>query len=77
MLAATYTHAENARFLSDLANHHALAAEQVERLHDLAAKEAESDPAYVAYANAKVRAALANPGRSYTEAEIDEQIQSW
>ena len=77
MLSATYTPAENARFLNDLASHRALDAQQVARLRALAAKEAMADPAYVAYANEKVRAALAKPGRTYTEAEIDEQIQSW
>jgi len=81
MTTATWTHAENAQFLGDLAGKLARAGvlpeEQIDRLNALATSEAEHDPAYVDYVNAKVRAALANPGQTYTEAEIDAQIQSW
>ena len=81
MTTATYTPAENAQFLSELAGNlsraGALPDEQVERLNGLAANEAEKDPAYVAYVNAKVRAALANPGRTHTPDEIRQQIASW
>ena len=77
MTTATYTHAENAQFLSELAKTGALPEAHIERLNELAAREAEQDPAYVARVNAKVRAALANPGQTYTESEIDAQIESW
>ncbi|WP_068639681.1 hypothetical protein [Thauera butanivorans] len=81
MSTAIYTHAENAEFLADLAGQLANTGtwpqEQIDRLNDLAANEAEQDPAYVSYVNAKVRAALANPGRMLTEAEMDAQIASW
>ncbi|MDR2155725.1 MAG: hypothetical protein LBE78_12020 [Burkholderiaceae bacterium] len=77
MTTATYSHAENAQFLTELANNADLSQAQVERLHDLAAREAEQDPAYVAYVNEKVRAALANPGRMYTSDEMREKIKSW
>jgi hypothetical protein len=81
MTTATYTHAENAQFLAELADKlsHAdiVSEEQVERLSDLAAREAEQDPAYVAYVNAKVRAALANPGRRHTQQEAEAIVKAW
>jgi len=81
MTTAAYTPAENAQFLTELASKlsqiSAFQGEPVERLNDLAAAEAEKDPAYVAYVNAKVRAALANPGQTYTPDEIREQIAAW
>jgi hypothetical protein len=81
MTTATYTHAENAAFLhgvADTLERIGDPVQSVERLHDLAAREAEQDPAYVAYVNAKVRAALASPdNKLLTEAEIDAQIETW
>ncbi|MFT3811784.1 MAG: hypothetical protein QM740_00220 [Acidovorax sp.] len=81
MTTAFYTHAENAAFLHDLAGTleraGAVPQEQIDRLNGMAAREAEQDPAYVDYVNAKVRAALAHPGQRYTQDEIDAQIQSW
>jgi len=81
MTTATCTPAENARPLGDLARKlpHAgiLPDEQIDRLDALATRQAERDPAYVNYVNAKVRAALANPGRTVTSAEMREKIKSW
>ena len=81
MTTATWTHAENAQFLGDLAGKLARAGvlpeDQIDRLNALATSEAEHDPAYVDYVNAKVRAALANPGRKYTSAEMRREIESW
>jgi hypothetical protein len=81
MTTATYTHSENAQFLAELASKLACAGslpqEQVERLNDLAAHEAEQDPAYVAHVNEKVRAALANPGRRHTQQEAEAIVQTW
>ena len=81
MTTATYTHAENAQFLTDLAGKLAHARtvpdEQIDRLNDLATSEAEQDPAYVGYVNAKVRAALANPGEPHTQEEAEAIMKAW
>lgn len=80
MTTATYTHAENAAFLADLAGTLGRIggqARNVERLQELAAREAEQDPGYVAYVNGRVRAALENPGQSHTLDEARAIVQGW
>lgn len=80
MSTVTYTHAENAAFLADLAGTLGRIggqAKNIERLNDLAAREAEQDPGYVAYVNERVRAALENPGQSHTLDEARAIVRSW
>lgn len=81
MAPATYTHAENAKFLGDLAgqlaNAGTLPQEHIDRLNDLATREAEQDPEYIAYVNAKVHAALANPGKRHTQEEAEAIVKAW
>jgi len=80
MTTATYTHAENAQFLADLARELARAAwplDQVQRLHQMAANEAEQDPAYIDYVNTKVQTAIANPGKLHSQAEAEAIVKSW
>lgn len=79
MNIATYTHAENAQFLDELAGSLECGGklDSAQRLRELAAREAEHDPAYVAFVNAKVRSSLNRKGPLYTEAEIDAHIASW
>lgn len=76
---ATYTPAENAQFLDELAGslEGRGKSENVQRLRELAAREAEHDPAYVAFVNTKVSAALKRQGSLYKESEIDAHIASW
>jgi hypothetical protein len=78
--AATYTHAENAAFLSGLADTLERIdgqAESVERLHLMAANEALLDPAYVAYVNGRVGKALQNLGQLHTVEEARAIVRSW
>jgi len=81
MTTATYSHAENARFLSDLAgklaHSGALPEDQIDRPNQLAVREAEQDPDYIAYVNSKVRTALANPGKRYTQEETEAIMKAW
>ncbi|WP_157497380.1 hypothetical protein [Diaphorobacter sp. J5-51] len=80
MTTPTYTHAENAAFLHDLAGtleRIGGQAKNIERLHDLAAREAEQDPEYLAYVNARVSAALENPGQLHTLEEARSIVRSW
>lgn len=76
----TPTHAENAAFLHDLAGtleRIGGQAKNIEKLHALVAREAEQDPAYVDHVNARVRAALDNPGQLHTLDEARSIVHSW
>lgn len=80
MTTATHTHAENAAFLSALAGTLERMGDQdknIARLHELAAREAEQDPEYVAYVNSRVRAALGCPGPDHTLEEARAIVKSW
>lgn len=81
MSTTTYTRAQNAQFLAELASSLARgeqpSQDKIARLDDLAASEAEHDPAYVAFVNSKVGKALSNSHSLYTEAEVDDAIASW
>lgn len=79
MNIATYTPAENAQFLDELAEslEGGGQSDSAQRLRELAAREAEQDPAYVAFVHAKVSAALKRQGPLYKESEVDAHIASW